>query len=70
MAALVFNRAKPVIDVYVVHSQKADETRSREATRNGYNIISSSSGKIVYWAVSDLNRQELSEFVRDWRAAP
>jgi anti-sigma factor RsiW len=67
---LVYNRAKHVIDLYVVHRQNANEARSREETRNGYNIISWSNGEIVYWAVSDLNRQELSEFVRDWRAAP
>jgi anti-sigma factor RsiW len=50
--------------------QNTGEARPREATRNGYNIISWSHGEIAYWAVSDLNRQELREFVRDWRATP
>lgn len=70
VAALVYNRAKHVIDLYVVHRQNTGEASPREATRNGYNIISWSDGEIVYWAVSDLNRRELGEFVRDWRATP
>jgi anti-sigma factor RsiW len=69
VAALVYNHAKHIIDVYLIHKQNADE-RPREATRNGYNIISWSDGEVVYWAVSDLNQKELSEFVRDWRTAP
>jgi anti-sigma factor RsiW len=70
VAALVYNRAKHVIDLYIVHGQNTGEASPREATRNGYNIISWSDGEIVYWAVSDLNLRELGEFVRDWRATP
>jgi anti-sigma factor RsiW len=48
VAALVYNRAKHVIDLYVGHTQNADEVRSRQATRNGYNIISWSNDEIGY----------------------
>ena len=70
VAALVYNRAKHVIDLYVVHTRNADEAKPREAVRNGYNIISWPQGEVVYWAVSDLNRKELGDFVREWQAAP
>ena len=31
--------------------------------RNGYNLLHWKSGTLEYWAVSDLNAQELREFV-------
>jgi len=70
VAALVYNRAKHVIDLYVVPTRNADEARPHELMRNGYNIISWPHGEVVYWAVSDLNQRELGEFVRHWQAAP
>ncbi len=70
VAALVYGRAKHVIDLYVWQTPGAGAAPPRDLTRNGYNLVSWSNAAMTFWAVSDLNRQELDEFVRDWQAAP
>jgi len=68
-AALVYGRAQHVIDLFVWPAGGRDAAPAT-ATRNGYNLIGWSDGAMNYWAVSDLNKEELGEFVRDWRTAP
>jgi anti-sigma factor RsiW len=68
-AALVYGRAQHVIELFVWPSANGVETAPREAIRNGYNLIHWSNGQMNFWAVSDLNSDELGAFVRDWRAA-
>lgn len=61
VAALVYARAKHVIDVEV---WPGAQIAPLEGTSNGYNFIRWSADGMVFWAVSDLNRTELRSFVR------
>ncbi len=70
VAAMIYGRAKHVIDLYVWSQPKAGDAPSRDLSRNGYNLVTWSKGDMRFWAVSDLNREELDDFVRDWQAAP
>ena len=36
----------------------------RTLTRQGYHVIHWTQGGFAYWAISDLNEQELQEFAR------
>ena len=40
----------------------------RLANAEGYNLVQWIDGGVAYWAVSDLNAQELQEFVRLFRS--
>jgi anti-sigma factor RsiW len=68
-AVLIYGRAKHIIELFVWPRANAVATAPSQTVRNGYNLIQWSSGQMNFWAVSDLNREELGEFVRDWRAA-
>ena len=68
-AALIYGRAKHVIELFVWPSANDAETAPNETVHNGYNIVHWSHGQMNFWAISDLNKEELGEFVRDWRSA-
>jgi anti-sigma factor (TIGR02949 family) len=60
-AALVYQRARHVINLFV---WKSEDRSEGSESRRGYNVVHWSSGGLAYWAVSDLNQQELGEFAR------
>jgi len=60
-AVLVYKRREHVIDVYVGHGANA---RAARTTRDGFNVEHFSLGGLRYLVVSDLNRNELTDFVR------
>lgn len=66
VAALVFHRAKHVINVFVWPTTERDSKPAVLAPINGYNLIHWSRGGMTFWAVSDLNEKELMEFVQDF----
>ena len=68
VAALVYQRDKHVIDLFVWPA--AGDTPPQTAERQGYNIVHWSQGGMNFWAVSDLEVAQLEEFVADWRNAP
>ncbi len=68
-AALIYGRAKHIIELFVWPRANAAAAAPHQTARNGYNLIQWSSGQMNFWAVSDLNIEELGEFVREWRAA-
>jgi len=68
VAALVYQRDKHVIDLFVWPA--AGDTPPQTAERQGYNIVHWSQGGMNFWAVSDLETAQLEEFVADWRNAP
>lgn len=70
VAAMVYGRAMHIIDLYVWRRTNTGNAPPRDMTRNGYNLVTWSRGDMNFWAVSDLNRDELDEFVGDWQAAP
>jgi anti-sigma factor RsiW len=68
VAALVFQRHKHVINLFIWPTKDADSEPTARAPINGYNLIHWSHGGMTFWAVSDLNEKELMEFARDFGA--
>src|SRR5277367_3085417 len=68
VAALVFHRAKHVINLFIWPSNAADSKAVPVTTIQGYNVIHWSNAGMTLWAVSDLNEKELMEFVQDYEA--
>lgn len=66
VAALVFHRAKHVINVFIWPTKESDSEPAVRAPISGYNLIHWSRGGMTLWAVSDLNERELMEFVQDF----
>jgi anti-sigma factor RsiW len=60
-AVLVYKRRRHTIDLFVWPGKPVS---SAAAERNGFNIEPFSAGGLQYWAVSDLNRKELEDFIR------
>ena len=62
VAAVVYQRRKHFINLFIWPS--AGQTAEKAVMRQGYNLIHWTRAGMVYWAVSDLNYSELTEFVR------
>lgn len=63
VAALAYQRRKHVINLFVWPTEAAD-ARAPEITRRGYHLLHWTRAGMTYWAVSDLNGDELREFAR------
>ena len=63
VVALVYQRRQHVINLFLWPSGRAPEHGPTSATRNGYQLVSWTTGGMNWWAVSDLNAKELREFV-------
>lgn len=61
VAALVYQRAKHIINLFVWPSTEA--STGQTVTRQGYHVIHWTDAGMTYWAVSDLNEKELGDFV-------
>jgi anti-sigma factor RsiW len=68
VAALVFHRHKHVINLFIWPVNEKDSKPAVDASIQGYNVIHWSEAKMTFWAVSDLNKKELMEFVQDYVA--
>jgi anti-sigma factor RsiW len=72
VAALIFQRRKHFINLFVWPAG-ADAARSTKAmTREGYQLLHWKDSDFNYWAVSDVNEKELQEFKQlfEQRAVP
>jgi anti-sigma factor RsiW len=58
VGALVYKHDKHLINVFTWASSEGDQSPQLK-TRNGYNIVSWTKQGVTYWAVSDLNTEEL-----------
>jgi anti-sigma factor RsiW len=69
VAALVYGRAKHTINLFIwpEAGQGAAETT---AARNGYTVVHLNHDGMNVWAVSDVEKPELLEFMRLWQNAP
>jgi anti-sigma factor RsiW len=67
VAALVYKRRQHTINLFFWPSQASD-SGPRNLTIKGYNLVHGTESHMTYWAVSDLNPAELSEFVRDLKS--
>lgn len=63
VAALVYGRAKHLINVFIWPTATADTAPDARA-EHGYNLIHWSERGMTFWAVSDLNETELRGFVQ------
>jgi anti-sigma factor RsiW len=69
VAAMVYGHAKHIIDLFAWPESGPDRAPT-ELTRQGYNIIHWRAQGMALWAVSDVEKDELGAFVRDWQSAP
>lgn len=61
VAVLVYRRRQHTIDLF---AWPGKDLSGAPAERFGFNVERFSAGGLQYWAVSDLNRKELEDFVR------
>jgi len=66
-AALVYHRQKHVINVFIWPAAGDASQAPKALIRRGYNLVRWSTSGMEFWAVSDLNSAELSEFALQWR---
>jgi anti-sigma factor RsiW len=64
VAALVYQRRKHFINVFVWPSAAGTSSPKTADSRQGYNLMRWSRGGFQFWAVSDVGTAELVEFVR------
>jgi anti-sigma factor RsiW len=62
VAALVYQRNKHPINLFITPAQTNRNSSPTVTTRRGYNVLSWENTGMSYWAVSDLNADELREF--------
>ncbi len=72
VAALVYQRRKHFINVFVWPGTTGSSSTQTLSPRQGYNLMRWSRGGFQFWAVSDVSAQDLAEFVRllETRTAP
>jgi anti-sigma factor (TIGR02949 family) len=64
VAALVYERRKHTINVFVSPARDDASARTSTGSIRGFHVRQWSRGGMSFWAVSDLNDAELTEFVR------
>jgi len=68
VAALVFQRHKHVINLFIWPAKEKNSKPASFTPIQGYNLIHWSEAEMTFWTVSDLNEKELMEFVQDYEA--
>ncbi len=66
-AALVYRHGPHLIDLFAWPGAGGLERLPISGSRDGYNYLRWNQGGMTLWAVSDLNAQELADFVREWQ---
>jgi anti-sigma factor RsiW len=64
VAALVYQRHKHTINVFVWPAVSAQERFAPATTQQGFHVVHFDHAGMTYWAVSDLNAEELGSFAR------
>ena len=62
VAALVYQRQKHVINVFIWPAKEADSRPGAFPAIQGYNLVHWSQAGMDFWMVSDLNSKELEDF--------
>jgi anti-sigma factor RsiW len=65
VAALVYQRNKHPINLFITPEPTSRSTSPTVVTRRGYNVFFWTNNGMKYWAVSDLNQAELAN-LRNW----
>jgi len=64
IAALVYQRNKHPINLFITPAATNRNSPPTGTTRRGYNVLAWTNNGMNYWAVSDLNEAELREFTQ------
>jgi len=64
VAALVYQRQKHFINLFIWPATEGPGIAEKTVTRQGYNLLHWTQSGMTYWVVSDLNRSELQQFVQ------
>jgi len=67
VAALVYGRQRHIINVFIWPALQGEEKPPSVQTRQGYHLINWSEPSMDFWAVSDLNLDELNLFVHQFQ---
>jgi anti-sigma factor RsiW len=67
VAAIVYQRRRHVINVFVWPDHANEDVVPRHETRHGYHLIHWSGGGMRFWAVSDLALPELNELAQAFK---
>jgi anti-sigma factor RsiW len=70
VAALVYQRDKHIIDLYVWPAGGIAPQLAGHTAIQGYNVVHWTADGMNFWAVSDVERAQLEEFVALWKKAP
>ena len=65
VATLAYTHNRHVIDVFVWPS--ADQQAPARSVRRGFNVVHWADGSMQYWAVSDMDQEEIETFARLWQ---
>jgi mycothiol system anti-sigma-R factor len=65
-AALVYQRRKHFINLFIWPTTSKDSKGQNTVTRQGYNLLHWIEGDFTYWAVSDVNITDLETFKRSF----
>lgn len=64
VAAVVYKRREHVINLFIRPAAHDSPVAHNPGTPQGYHLFSWTQSGMTYWAISDLNTEELREFVR------
>jgi len=64
VAALIYQRQKHYINLYIWPAEQSDASGEVATKRQGYDLLHWTNSGMNYWAISDLNGVELHEFAR------
>jgi len=64
VAVIVFTRRQHIINLYIWPSGRTGNPNEEIAARQGYNMIHWSRDGMTFWAVSDLNTDDLRKFAK------
>jgi anti-sigma factor RsiW len=70
VAVLAYEHGKHPVSLFVWPERAAAGAAPPGGVRNGYNLLHWTADGMSLWAVSDLERDQLQDFVRDWQASP
>jgi anti-sigma factor RsiW len=63
VAALVYERRRHIINLFIWPSSAPSAATNGSETLNGFNLIQWTNAGMIFWAASDLNVTELRDFV-------
>src|SRR5207237_7693934 len=70
VAALVYLRDKHVIDLFIRPAAASTVVPPETAEKNGYNVVHWVQDGMAFWAVSDVERNQLRDFAATWQRTP